>query len=153
MGLMFYLALMLLIIGGIVVFTRLPQLSGFVYAAFGLMIFVTYLLQGEVLESSVVFFIMIITSLIITLQLFMNVDLEKEFQKVYKRNMTPVVTMMFTAFILGALGLVLYSEEKNNKLVQVVKSSGLAEESTLIFITGTMIFMGIVMLVGMFRND
>ncbi|TNF30660.1 MAG: hypothetical protein EP319_04365 [Deltaproteobacteria bacterium] len=153
MGLMFYLAITLLIIGGIVVFTRLPQLAGFVYAAFGLVIFVAYLIQGEILESSVVLFVMIITSLIITLQLFMNVDLEKEFQKVYKRNMTPVITMMFTAFILGAIGLVVYSEEKNQRLVQIVKKTNLAFESSLVFVTGMLVFMGVVMLIGMFRND
>lgn len=153
MGMMFYLAITLLIVGGLVVFTRLPQLAGFVYAAFGLIIFVAYLLQGEILESSVVLFVMIITSLIITLQLFMNVDLEKEFQKVYKRNMTPVVTIMFTAFILGAIGLVVYSEEKNQRLVQIVKNTELAFESSLVFIAGMMVFMGVVMLIGMFRND
>jgi hypothetical protein len=153
MGLMFYLAITLLIVGGIVVFTRLPQFAGFVYAAFGLVIFVAYLIQGEILESSVVLFVMIITSLIITLQLFMNVDLEKEFQKVYKRNMTPVVTMMFTAFILGAIGLVVYSEEKNQRLVQIVKKTDLAFESSLVFVTGMLVFMGVVMLIGMFRND
>lgn len=153
MGLMFYLALVLLVVGGIVVFTRLPQMAGFVYAAFGLVIFISFLLKGEILEASVVLFLMIITSLIITLQLFMNVDLEKEFQKVYKRNMTPVVTMMFTAFIMGSIGLVVYSVEKKNSLVKVIKNTDISNEISIVFLAGMMIFMGVIMLVGMFRND
>lgn len=153
MGLMFYLALVLLVVGGIVVFTRLPQMAGFVYAAFGLMIFISFLFKGEILEASVVLFLMIITSLIITLQLFMNVDLEKEFQKVYKRNMTPVVTMMFTAFIMGPIGLVVYSVEKKGSLVKVIKNTEVSNELSIVFLAGMMIFMGVIMLVGMFRND
>jgi len=153
MGLMFYLALVLLVVGGIVVFTRLPQLSGFVYAAFALVSFVTFLIKGETLESSIILFVMIVSSLIITLQLFMNVDLEKEFQKVYKRNMTPVVTMMFTAFILGCLGLVIFSVEKKGQLKFIPKTTDIAFESGFVFIVGSMILMGVLMLVGMFRND
>jgi hypothetical protein len=153
MGLIFYLALVLLVVGGIVVFTRLPQMAGFVYAAFGLMIFISFLFKGEILEASVVLFLMIITSLIITLQLFMNVDLEKEFQKVYKRNMTPVVTMMFTAFIMGSIGLVVYSVEKKGSLVKVIKNTEVSNELSTVFLAGMMIFMGVIMLVGMFRND
>ena len=153
MGLMFFLAIILLIVGGIVIFTRLPQMSGFVYAAFGLVIFITFLLTGEVLEASVVLFLMIITSLIITLQLFMNVDLEKEFQKIYKRNMTPVVTMMFISFIIGSVGLVIFSVEKKQSLMKVIKNTDVSNESSIVFIAGMLIFMGVLMLVGMFRND
>lgn len=154
MDMMFFLSVLILLIGGISIFTRLPIVSGFTFFGFAFFSFMAFLAKGAVLDSTIVLFVFIIATLSIVLQLLMNVDLEKEFQKIYKKNITPVAGMIFVAFFLGAVSLVLYSAEKKGELPRTTLKEDLSFEFAAIFIITILVLFCVTSLVGMFgKND
>lgn len=105
------------------------------------------------MDSTIVLFLLLVSTLMICLQLFMNVDLEKEFQKAYKKNITPVVGMIFTAFTLGGISLVIHLTEKKGLIEKAHLKTDIQQEYAVILVITMMMLLGIVLLVGLFDDD
>ncbi|MCO4793080.1 MAG: hypothetical protein KC493_05190 [Bacteriovoracaceae bacterium] len=153
MGIMFYLLLGILIVGATSIFSRLPLISGFTFFGFSFLVFITFILKNNIMDSTIVLFLLLVSTLMICLQLFMNVDLEKEFQKAYKKNITPVVGMIFTAFTLGGISLVIHLTEKKGLIEKAHLKTDIQQEYAVILVITMMMLLGIVLLVGLFDDD
>ena len=70
-----------------------------------------YMTQGNTILAVVILLAMGSVALVIIVQLFMNLDLEKEFQQFYKMNVVPTFGMMIMGIILGVLALVMFGNK------------------------------------------
>lgn len=108
MDIMLVLSIILVVVGTMTVFSRQPFFSVFSFVGLVFTMMLIYLTQGNSLLSVVLLLSMGSVVLVIVNQLFMNLDLEKEFQQYYKMNVVPMFGMMVIGIILGVMSLVVF---------------------------------------------
>jgi NADH:ubiquinone oxidoreductase subunit 6 (subunit J) len=108
MDLDFIFSVILVIISTMTVFSRQPFFAVFSFVGLVFTIMLVFLLKGSVMLSTVLLLSMGTVILVTIVQLFMNLDLEKEFQQYYKMNVVPMFGMMVMGVILGVLSLAVF---------------------------------------------
>ncbi len=112
MDLDFYFSISLIILGTMTVFSRQPSFSVFSLIGLLFIIMQIFLSKGYVVLSTIFLLATGAVVLVIIIQLFMNLDLEKEFQQYYKMNVIPMFGMMVMGITLGVLSLIMFSSQK-----------------------------------------
>jgi NADH:ubiquinone oxidoreductase subunit 6 (subunit J) len=105
------LSVILVIMGTMTVFSRQPFFSIFSFVGLVFTMMLIYMTQGNTILAVVILLAMGSVALVIIVQLFMNLDLEKEFQQFYKMNVVPTFGMMIMGIILGVLALVMFGNK------------------------------------------
>jgi hypothetical protein len=105
------LSIVLVVIATMTIFSRQPFFSVFSLMGLVFTTMIIFLVKGNFVLSSVLLLSMGSVILVIIVQLFMNLDLEKEFQQYYKMNVVPMFGMMVMGIILGVMALVVFGSK------------------------------------------
>jgi hypothetical protein len=115
------LSILLVILSTMTVFSRQPFFAVFSFLGLILSMMLIYLIKGSVILSTILLLSMGSIVLVNIVQLFMNLDLEKEFQQYYKMNVVPMFGMMVMGVILGVMALVIFGSKSifNSEMNQI----------------------------------
>lgn len=112
MGIEIAFSIIFVVLGTMTVFSRQPFFSLFSLMGLIFSMSMLYLIKGSLLGSSILLLSVGTVAVVIVIQLFMNLDLEKEFQQYYKMNLVPMFGMMVMGIILGVLALSLFGDKE-----------------------------------------
>ncbi|MBT7611519.1 MAG: hypothetical protein HN576_17290 [Bacteriovoracaceae bacterium] len=124
MGLDLVLSVLIVVISTMTVFSRQPFFAVFSFIGLMFAIMIIFMIKGSVILSTVLLLSVGSVLLVTIVQLFMNLDLEKEFQQYYKMNVVPMFGMMVMGVILGVLSLTVFG----SKDIFLLKTSQLKTE-------------------------